>query len=104
VRASEQVLGATVKKHGIRSIEFLRKPFDPNRHEVVADVESENLPPGAVGDVLQPGYTHHRRLLRPAMANIAKKASNNPEYRHQHALTLQTTLRAVPEKSPSNTL
>ena len=29
-------------------------------------------PPGTVAEVLQPGYLHHDRLLRPAMVGVAK--------------------------------
>ena len=76
VKATERVLLSTLKRHGIKRIDPLREPFDPNRHEVVAEVERSDLAPGTVTDVLQPGYLHHDRLLRPAMVNVSKNGSN----------------------------
>lgn len=75
VRATERVLLSALQKHGIRRIAPLGEPFDPNLHEVVSEVERSDLPAGTVADVLQPGYLHHDRLLRPAMVNIAKSGS-----------------------------
>ena len=76
VKATERGLLSTLKKHGIKRIDPHREPYDPNRHEVVAEVERRDLPPGTVADVLQPGYLHHDRLLRPAMVNVSKNSSN----------------------------
>jgi molecular chaperone GrpE len=76
VKATERVLLSTLKKHGVKRIDPHREPYDPNRHEVVAEVERRDLPPGTVADVLQPGYLHHDRLLRPAMVNVSKNSSN----------------------------
>ena len=75
VRATERVLLSALQKHGIRRIDPLGQPFDPNRHEVVSEVERSDLPAGTVADVLQPGYLYHDRLLRPAMVNVAKSGS-----------------------------
>ena len=72
VKATEHVLLSTMRKHGIRPIEPLRQPFDRNRHEAVAEVVSKDLPAGTVTEVLQSGYLHHDRLLRPAMVYVAR--------------------------------
>jgi molecular chaperone GrpE len=75
VRATERVLLSALQKHGIRRIDPLGEPFNPNHHEVVSEVERSDLPAGTVADVLQPGYLYHDRLLRPAMVNVAKSGS-----------------------------
>ena len=42
------------------------EPFDPERHEAVYQVTDAAHPAGTVAEVLQEGYLHHDRLLRPA--------------------------------------
>ena len=50
------------------------KPFDPNFHEAVQQVDSPTLPPGSVAAVYQRGYIHTttNRLLRPAMVAVVR--------------------------------
>lgn len=47
-------------------------PFDPHVHEAVAQVESADVAPNTIAEVLQGGFTYHERLLRPAMVSVAK--------------------------------
>lgn len=53
--------------------------FDPTEHEAVQNVETTEVPPGAVADVLQPGYRWKGRLVRPALVVVAKGPAANPE-------------------------
>ncbi|MBL8864934.1 MAG: nucleotide exchange factor GrpE, partial [Planctomycetia bacterium] len=46
-------------------------PFDPNLHQAVMQQPSANVPPGAVVQVLQHGFTIHDRVLRPASVIVA---------------------------------
>ncbi|HET9839609.1 MAG TPA: nucleotide exchange factor GrpE [Candidatus Angelobacter sp.] len=50
------------------------QPFDPNVHEAIEVVESNDVPDHHVLEELQPGYRIKGRLLRPAMVRVAKKA------------------------------
>jgi molecular chaperone GrpE len=72
VVATERALLEALAKHGIRRIDSLGEPFDPDRHEAVFEVTDTDHPAGAVAEVLQEGYLHHDRLLRPAMVGVAK--------------------------------
>ena len=45
--------------------------FDANLHYAVAHTEDENFGENAVTEVLQKGYTHKDRVLRPAMVKVA---------------------------------
>jgi molecular chaperone GrpE len=72
VVATERALLDALEKHGIRRVDALGQPFDPARHEAVFEVTDAASPPGTVAEVLQPGYLHHDRLLRPAMVGVAK--------------------------------
>jgi molecular chaperone GrpE len=72
VEATERALLETLGRHGIRRIEAQGGAFDPERHEAVFEVTGSEHPEGTVAEVLQEGYLHHDRLLRPAMVGVAK--------------------------------
>jgi len=69
-----QFLG-TLQRMGLESIESVGKPFDPNLHEAIAAVETDEYPDQQVVDELQRGYFFKQRLLRPARVRVAKGAS-----------------------------
>jgi molecular chaperone GrpE len=70
--ATERALLDAFEKHGIRRVDALGQRFDPDHHEAVFEVADAASPPGTVAEVLQPGYLHHDRLLRPAKVGVAK--------------------------------
>jgi len=47
-------------------------PFDPNLHEAVSQIESDEHPEGHVVEQLQRGYKLADRLLRPARVVVSK--------------------------------
>jgi len=65
----------TLGKSGIVRVDPLGQPFDPNLHQAVSMVESATAEPGSVVQVLQPGFTLHGRVVRPAMVMVAKAKS-----------------------------
>jgi len=60
-----------LEKEGIATIEALGQPFDPNLHEAIMQEESQEYESGVVIAVLQQGYLHGGRVLRPAMVKVA---------------------------------
>jgi molecular chaperone GrpE len=72
VEATRRALLDAFAKHGMKRIEPLGEPFDPHRHQASFEVADPQYPPGAVASVIQPGYIHHDRLLRPALVGVAK--------------------------------
>jgi len=50
----------------------LNQKFDPNLHQAVSQVES-NQPPNTVVQVFQKGYRLQDRVLRPAMVAVARQ-------------------------------
>lgn len=58
--------------HGIVRIDPVGEKFNHNHHQAVAQVESADVEPGKIVQVLQAGYIIHDRLLRPAMVTVAK--------------------------------
>ncbi len=60
-----------LEKHGISLITD-EKEFDPNLHEAMFHVESENHQSGEVVSVLQKGYKIADRVIRPTKVSVAK--------------------------------
>lgn len=46
--------------------------FDPERHQAMSAIETDAVPPGAVFQVFQKGYSLNEQLLRPALVAVAK--------------------------------
>ncbi len=61
-----------LKNHGIEEIKAVGEKFDPNFHEVVEEVESENSESGTIIEEIQKGYLMNGRLLRPAKVKVSK--------------------------------
>lgn len=72
VAAIERDLHRIFDNNGIRRIDPLNEKFDANLHEVMFEVPSTGQPAGTVVQVIDPGYTIHERLLRPARVGVAK--------------------------------
>ncbi|AEE91242.1 Protein GrpE [Tepidanaerobacter acetatoxydans Re1] len=65
-------LKKVLEKHGIKEIEALGKPFDPNFHDAVMMVESEEYEPGTVAEVMLKGYMYNSKVIRPSMVKVVK--------------------------------
>ena len=61
-----------VRKFGVEVIGDTNVPLDPNVHQAIAMVESEDVAPGNVLGVMQKGYTLNGRTIRAAMVTVAK--------------------------------
>jgi molecular chaperone GrpE len=68
----EKELINSFDKNGIKSFESVGKKFDPNFHQALNEVESEQED-GTVINEIQKGYILNDRLLRPALVSISKK-------------------------------
>ncbi|WP_454061802.1 nucleotide exchange factor GrpE [Candidatus Nitrospira salsa] len=66
----------TLTKLGLQQITSPGEPFDPSKHQAVAQVESDTAQPNTVIDEYQKGYFLHERILRPAMVTVAKSQSD----------------------------
>jgi molecular chaperone GrpE len=71
----EKELINSFDKNGIKSFESVGKKFDPNFHQALNEVESEQED-GIVINEIQKGYLLNDRLLRPALVSISKKKTN----------------------------
>lgn len=61
-----------VRKFGVEVIAETNVPLDPNVHQAIAMVESEEVPAGNVLGIMQKGYTLNGRTIRAAMVAVAK--------------------------------
>ncbi|WP_084999866.1 nucleotide exchange factor GrpE [Cronobacter sakazakii] len=61
-----------VRKFGVEVIADTNVPLDPNVHQAIAMVESEDVAPNHVLAVMQKGYTLNGRTIRAAMVTVAK--------------------------------
>jgi molecular chaperone GrpE len=59
-------------KHGVVAISAIGQPFDPKKHEAMAQVESATYDPNTVVEEYHKGYLLRDRLLRPALVSVAK--------------------------------
>ena len=71
VELTAKQLEAAFQKHAISEVVPLGEKFDPNRHQAISQVESDQEP-GTVVTVLQKGYLLNDRVLRPALVVVAK--------------------------------
>lgn len=60
-------------RHGIKSFESLGKPFNPEFHSALFEIEDDKLEPGTVGLVHKEGYMIHDRPLRVADVGVVRK-------------------------------
>ncbi|HUB79040.1 MAG TPA: nucleotide exchange factor GrpE [Bryobacteraceae bacterium] len=68
-----QRLFETLKKLGLEPIETAGRPFDPNLHQAVERVETDEAEDHTVVGEFQRGYNFKGKLLRPAMVRVAVK-------------------------------
>jgi molecular chaperone GrpE len=61
-------------KQGVERIDAVGKLFDPHLHHAIESVETTEHEEDTVIAELQPGYTFHDRVLRPAMVRVAKES------------------------------
>ena len=64
-------LMTVLEKEGDTKIDAVGKPFDPNYHQAVMRVPSDEYDNDVVVEVLQEGYLLGDKTLRPAMVKVA---------------------------------
>jgi molecular chaperone GrpE len=72
VELTERELLKALEKSGVRKFSPMAEKFDPNVHQAMFEMESAEVPPGHVAQVIQAGYMIGDRVLRPALVAVAK--------------------------------
>lgn len=70
----QEFVGA-LAKHGITPIESVGRPFDPNLHDALQQMDTPNFAPGIVMLEYEKGYQRNDKLLRPARVIVAGPGS-----------------------------
>ena len=65
-----------LRVHGVTPVNTIGQSFDPNRHEAVDHVETENHAPNTIVAEHHRGYQIGDRTLRPARVSVAKGKSH----------------------------
>jgi molecular chaperone GrpE len=76
IELTERELMKALEKSGVRKFSPEAEKFDPNVHQAMYEMETADLPPGHVAQVIQAGYMIGDRVLRPAMVAVAKSANS----------------------------
>lgn len=61
-----------VRKFGVEQVGEVNVPFNPEVHQAMTMMESDQHEPNHVMMVMQKGYTLNGRLIRPAMVAVSK--------------------------------
>ncbi len=73
LEATQRELEKVFASHGITRIASIGLPLDPNQHQAMLEVPSNDHEPGTVVQEMQAGWMIKDRLLRAAMVAVAKK-------------------------------
>ena len=77
---TEKALQTAFESNGLKKIDPAKgEKFDPHKHQAMMEQPGSDVAPGAVIQVLQPGYELLGRLVRPAMVVVAPKAAGAPK-------------------------
>ncbi|SPD71985.1 Protein GrpE [uncultured Desulfobacterium sp.] len=64
-----------MEKAGVKQVEAMGRPFDPNFHEALMEREAKDTESGTIIQELQKGYLLNDRLIRPSMVVVSKNNS-----------------------------
>jgi molecular chaperone GrpE len=73
--ASERALLAALERNGVTMEDAAGRPFDPEKHQAMAEAPSPEHPAGTVMQGFTPTWLLHGRLLKPAMVVVSKGAA-----------------------------
>lgn len=68
---------------GVSPIESLGKPFDPNLHEAMFEIETLDHPDGTIIEEVKKGYLFRGNLLKPSMVKVATIPDSNDPSREE---------------------
>ena len=72
IEATQRELERVFSQHGVTRVAAMGLPLDPNVHQAMMEITSEDAEPGTVIQEMQAGYLIRDRLLRPALVGVAK--------------------------------
>lgn len=64
-------LEQTLEQEGLKAMEVVGEPFNPEFHQAIMTVESEEHEEGIIVEEVQKGYILKDKVLRPAMVKVS---------------------------------
>ena len=77
VQMVAEQLGTILSQYDCLRIDAKGQEFDPNLHEAIGQVPSQDHPPGTVIQVTQAGYRMHDRVVRPSQVLVAMASTGD---------------------------
>jgi len=75
MQLTEKMFADALEKVGVTIVDPVGEKLDPEVHQAMSVIESEEHEPDTVVTVMQKGYLLNDRLMRPAMVVVAKAGS-----------------------------
>jgi molecular chaperone GrpE len=73
IEATGREVDSAFQRHGIARIDAMGEKLDPNLHQAMMEVPTDDAEPGTIVQEMQAGYRIKDRLLRPALVGVARK-------------------------------
>lgn len=73
IEATQREIEKVFGQHGITRVASVGLPLDPNQHQAMLEIPSDEHEAGTVVQEMQSGWMIKDRLLRPAMVGVAKR-------------------------------
>ena len=73
IEATRRELERVFTANGITRVAAMGMPLDPNEHQAMIEIPTDDAEPGTVVQEMQAEYRIKDRLLRPAMVGVARK-------------------------------
>lgn len=72
IELTHKLMLVALSKFDVKPIDALGQPFNPNWHEAMTMIESDDAPANTVLNVFQQGYFLGERVVRPARVVVSK--------------------------------
>ena len=72
IEATLRELDAVLARNGVVKVEAVGEQLDPNKHQAMIEIPTNDAPPGTIVEEMQSGYMIKDRLLRPALVGVAR--------------------------------
>lgn len=72
IEATLRELDQVFQRNGVERIPAKGLPLDPNKHQAMVEIPTNEAEPGTIVEEMQAGYVLKDRLLRPALVGVAK--------------------------------
>ncbi len=73
VELVEKKLVSILEKEGLTKIEALGKKFDPNEHEAMMQIKSNDQEDGTIVEEIRSGYAFKGQVIRPSLVKVVTR-------------------------------